>query len=74
MLQHLAPLVPPRVWASVLRTLWNGWVTARRWPGGPMAGSSCIFGCRHARDSIEHYASCDAVADFARRRLGIPRA
>ncbi|CAK0879300.1 unnamed protein product [Prorocentrum cordatum] len=74
MLQHLAPLVPPRVWASVLRTLWNGWVTARRWPGGPMAGSSCIFGCRHAMDSIEHYASCDAVADFARRRLGIPRA
>ena len=39
-----------------------------------MAGSSCTFGCRHAMDSIEHYASCDAVAEFARRRLGIPRA
>ena len=74
MLQQLAPLVPPRVWASLLRTLWNGWVTARRWPDGPMAGASCIFGCRHTVDSIEHYASCVVVADFAQRRLGLPRA
>ena len=37
MRQQLAPLVQPSVWASGLRTLWNGWVTARRrlagqWP------------------------------------------
>ena len=73
-LQMLAPLVPPRVWAAVLRTLWNGWVTERRWPQGPMAGATCIFGCPREADSIEHYASCAGVASFARRRLGLPRA
>ena len=70
-LQNLGPLVPPRVWAAVLRALWNGWVTARRWPEGPMAGQTCIFGCQGQEDSIEHYACCPIVAGFAWRRLGL---
>ena len=74
MLQVPSPLVPPRVWAAVLRTLWNGWLTARRWPSGPMAGATCIFGCAGSEDSIEHYCVCREVAGFARRRLGLSAA
>jgi hypothetical protein len=67
-LNRLRNLAPPRVVAAIIRTLFNGWVTERRMQ---MTGSGCIgcvFGC-HAEDSVEHYAHCAAVKDFAWRRL-----
>ena len=55
-------LVAPRVSAAVLRTLFNGWVTERRFQRwGP-----CRFGCREAEDSIEHYACCPVVLKFGK--------
>ncbi len=71
-LQRIKELVTPRVAAAVLRTLWNGWTTARRFQKqGP-----CLFGCagRWKEDSIEHYAHCSIVLDFARRALQIDAA
>ena len=68
-LQALATAAPPKVWAAMLRTLWNGWCTKRRME--QIGGTGCIFGCAGVDDSIEHYARCPAVADFARRRLGL---
>jgi hypothetical protein len=70
-LQMLAKLVPPRVVAALLRTLWNGWTTERRMQRAVHDGKGCIFGCE-AADSIEHYASCSTVASFARRSLRLP--
>ena len=63
--------VPRRVALVLLRSLFNGWCTARRFQ---VTGSSCLFHCsmRHSdlqEDSIEHYAHCPVVVDFARRTL-----
>ena len=54
------------------RTLWNGWVSARRMRSLDGREGACIFGCRaEAQDSIEHCAHCSVVAMFARRTLGL---
>ena len=68
-LQELNDLVPPRVCAAVLRTLFNGWCTGRRF----QAHGQCMFGCnsRPQEDSIEHYACCPVVVSVARRKLRI---
>ena len=65
-LERLQHEVPPRVRAAVLRAGLNGWCTSRRFQGH----GTCRFGCQ-AEDSIEHYACCPAVRDFARRRLNV---
>ena len=69
-LPGMARLVPPRVISACLRTQWNGWVTGRRFQ---VRDSRCIFGCLHGCDSIEHYAHCAAISDFAWQRLGLVR-
>ena len=60
--------VPPRVWAATHGCLWNRWATARR---RQVTRSNCLLGCSWAEDSIEHYAQCPAIVDFAQRRLQI---
>ena len=49
----------PCTTGAVLRTLFNGWATARRFR--VMDARVCRFGCADGDDSIEHYATCPAV-------------
>ena len=69
-LPALRALVAPRVLAALVRTHWNGWVTARRLQH--TRGATCCFGCS-APDSIEHYANCVHVSSFALSYLRLPR-
>ncbi|CAK0837046.1 unnamed protein product, partial [Prorocentrum cordatum] len=66
-LRGLAPLVPPRVWASVYRVMCNGWTTGRRM----QRPAPCAFACGHGEDSVEHYIHCSRVAEFGRRQLAL---
>ena len=72
-LRRLGQLLPPRAWSAVWRTLWNGWVTHRRWPDRPGSLNRCVFCGPRAADSIEHYATCPCIWAFARSRLGLAR-
>ena len=54
-LPHLGKLVAARVMASVIRTLYNGWCTARRFQQQGLCRLSCT--CT-GDDSLEHYARC----------------
>ena len=54
LLEVLAPRVPPRVIAVTIRSLCNGWVTARRMQGN----APCILNCRLGHDGLEHYCNC----------------
>ena len=71
LLRLLGSRVPPRVWAAVWRTLWNGWATNRRMQGQG-AVRRCIYGCS-ADDSIEHYAFCPVIAATVGPELGLGR-
>jgi len=63
-LQMLPSLVPPRICAAVLRTIFNGWCTARRFQKRRTTLNRCLLGCgADAEDSIEHYCCCPAVQD-----------
>lgn len=64
--------VAPKIITAVIRTILNGWVTNRRFPGA-VASCRCMLGCE-APDDIEHYASCRMVSSFAWRRLRLKRA
>ena len=66
-LSRLQDAAPPCVRAALLRSWFNGWCTGRRF----QQPRSCIFGCSY-EDSIEHYAWCPVVREFAWRRLAIP--
>ena len=68
-LQAIRTSVSPRVAAAVLRTIWNGWTTKRRFQ---REGSACFPGCSpNAVDCIEHYACCAIVRRAARQHLRI---
>ena len=74
-LNNACQLAPNRVAVVFLRTLLNGWCTARRFQ---QPGSSCLFDCcmTHSdlrEDSIEHYAHCPFVIAFARDKLHMPQ-
>ena len=60
MLQRLSAMSPPRVFAAVLRTLWSGWCTARRFGGR----SHCVFCGMEDADSLEHATVCRVLANF----------
>ena len=66
---RLKALVPPRVRAAVLRTMFNGWTTKRRF----QTYAHCVFGCRDwtDEDSLEHYARCPFMHDIRRRKLNL---
>ncbi len=68
-LQQLTTWVPPRVCSAVLRTVWNGWCTRRRF----QQRGSCCFGCGSFShdDSIEHYAHCPVVWRCAKKCMRI---
>jgi len=70
-LQSLPRLVPPRVAAAVLGTVWNEWAAARRLQiEGP--ANRCVLGYRPAADdSLEHYTGCPLVRQAAFRHLRI---
>ena len=71
-LQRLHLLVPPRVCAAVFRTIFNGWVTHRRYQRRSAPSNLCMLGCSgHSEDSIEHYCRCPAVLKILERRLRI---
>jgi hypothetical protein len=66
--QRLSALVPPRVMASMIRTLCNGWCTRRQF----QEVGSCVFACRaSASDAIEHYAFCPMFRSLL-ERLHLP--
>ena len=71
-LDRLRSKIPPRVSAAWLRTLWNGWTTARRFQQG---SSACLLGCGSRisnEDSIEHYADCRVFRRVAHTFLRLP--
>ena len=66
-LQSIKNWVPPRVCSAVLRSMWNGWCTKRRF----QQSGGCLFGCGAflGQDSIEHYAHCKITTSVLRRLL-----
>jgi len=69
-LHILAALVTPRVCAAVFGTIWNRWVTHRRYQQRQSPTNVCVLGCsRRAEDSIEHYARCPCTAQLAAKYL-----
>ena len=71
-LRGLRSIVAPRVTAAVFSTLWNRRTTARRFQNRASPDDKCVLGCGgRAEDSIEHYARCRVLLEFARRRLNV---
>ena len=69
-LQRLKAIAPPRVRAAVLSTLFNRWTTDRRMRSLRATNGGCRLGCpRCAQDSLEHYARCGVIQQWAERRL-----
>ena len=65
---------PVRVANVLFRTWCNGWCTARRFQ---KTTSMCLFGCSSGslpgcHDSIEHYACCQVVRQFALQTVNLP--
>ena len=71
-LKRLRTLVPPRVQAACLSTLWNHWTTARRFQQRSHPSNRCVLGCPgEAEDSIEHYSRCQTVWRVASSSLNL---
>ena len=68
MLQRITALVPPRVTAAVIRTLWSGWCTGRRFGGR----NACMYCGMEDGDSVEHATVCGELARFGARYLRLP--
>ena len=62
---------PPRVQAANFRSLFNGWVTSRRFQQRFDGG--CVFQCG-GDDAVKHYLHCPFLHSWAsrRHRLAIP--
>jgi len=58
---------PPKIAAAFLRTLWNGWLTGRRF----QMFRGCMFRCGefYHEDSLEHYSSCATIHKFRKTFL-----
>ena len=66
-LMHMGKLVPPRVHAASMSTIFGRWLTRRRMGRhGP-----CRFGCDRGPCDIRHYVSCQVLRDFIRNNLGV---
>lgn len=69
-LNELKSFLPPRVCASVFRTIANGWCTHRRFQQRFCSTNKCMFGCPgQAEDSIEHYCRCPVTLEVLRTQL-----
>ena len=67
-LQEVWRTTTPRILAALLRTMCNGWVTARRM----QESRPCILLCGRGHDSIEHYAHCHVSRTVTMRKLRLP--
>jgi hypothetical protein len=73
-LHMLGQLVPPRVASAVFSTMWNRWVTSRRFQRRASASNQCVLGCGpSAEDSIEHYVNCPYTQELGCRYLRLER-
>ncbi len=59
-LRHLGNATTPRVQATYLRTICDGWCTKHRFQGH----GNCLFGCGKGLDRLTHYAFCSVVGDL----------
>ena len=62
----IARATQPKVLAAVIRTLWNGWCTGRRFQ---KSHHSCMLGCQFGEDSVEHYGRCRHVWEVYARHF-----
>ena len=60
---YIGKACKPCVLSTFLRTLWNGWPTSwrMRTATGASQVRTCLLGCSHAVDKIEHYLVCPFV-------------
>ena len=64
--------LPPRVCSSVLKTIFNGWCSHRRFHNRGAVTNRCRFGCGGAaEDSIEHYCKCPATLEVLEKMLKV---
>ena len=72
-MQLLPKLVPPRVCAASLGTIWNRWCTHRRFQERDSPHNKCMLGCKgNAEDSIEHYCRCPVTKRILQNNLRLP--
>ena len=57
----LARWVPPRVRATYFKTVWNGWVTTRRFNSRANQPNVCLLGCKYGEDSVVMFSGCAYV-------------
>ena len=78
-LHAVAERCPPRIFAVVFKTYWNGWVTTTRCKAlflkTGQTSCRCLLGCGWDEDGMGHYILCNAYWSFLRaprpRGLGI---
>ena len=70
-LRRLRGLVPPRIRAAVLSTVFNRWTTDRRMRALRGQQRTCLLGCPGAADAVEHYLQCPVLRCWMATRLGI---
>ena len=58
----------PRVQASFLRTVCNGWCTRSRYQGV----GGCLFGCGRGEDKLAHFATCGVVSVMMHNGIHLP--
>ena len=67
-LEVLQRMTSPRVQASYLRTICDGWCTRRRF----QSRGGCAFGCGRGEDSLSHFACCSVVAELFVNGIHLP--
>ena len=78
-LHAVAERCPPRIFAVVFKTYWNGWVTTMRCKAlflkTGQSSCRCLLGCGWDEDGMGHYILCNAYWSFLRaprpRGMGI---
>ncbi|CAK0809523.1 unnamed protein product, partial [Prorocentrum cordatum] len=65
--RRLGPVVPPRVWAAVLKAALGSWTCI----APSIRAAQCCFGCQAGQDSMQHCASCPVIARLAGSRLRV---
>jgi len=58
----------PKVQASFLRTVCQGWCTRHCFQGS----GGCLFGCGRGDDRLTHYAACGVVSEIMHNRIQLP--
>ena len=66
-LKHIMTNTAPRIGLTCWHTIHRRWCAARRF--GTRTQQSCLMGCEQQDDSVEHYAHCRIIREWAQRRL-----